>query len=450
MAIDPFFTSEELNQLARDSGFVQRVGKMDGSLFFDLIVFHSEDLKSQSDLSISLKERHAIEIKKQSLHERFNNFALIFLKEALEKMLQKQLDRTTVPAGFCKFNRILIKDSTCFQIDESLAQYYPGSGGGGSKASVRIQFEYDILLGAINDLSVNAFNEQDAKDSLATIELTKEGDLIIRDLAYMGIGVLKRIEDRNGYYLCRTNPVTNVLEKVDGCFKKIDFTELTKYMKKNGIDCLDKDVCLGSKEKFETRLIVYLLPEVEYARRIRRAEQNSQKKGKGPLSKQYKARGALNLFVTNAEQQVIPASKAWAFYRLRWQIELIFKIWKSICRIEKVKKVKKHRLECYIYSKLVLIFLGWKILWRTARLLLVRDGKALSLLKASKTLLQQKIGELRDIFMLGKGSVDRFLERFYDLSRTNHVLEKRLKQPSSLELLLGCLNFEELWANPNK
>ncbi|CAB1084749.1 hypothetical protein D1AOALGA4SA_12259, partial [Olavius algarvensis Delta 1 endosymbiont] len=32
--------------------------------------------------------------------------------------------------------------------------------------------------------------------------------------------------------------------------------------------------------------------------------------------------------------------------------------------IEKVKKVKIHRLQCYIYSKLVLIVLSWQILWR--------------------------------------------------------------------------------------
>ncbi len=31
---------------------------------------------------------------------------------------------------------------------------------------------------------MNAFNEQDAKDSTATLHLAEEGDLIVRDLAY--------------------------------------------------------------------------------------------------------------------------------------------------------------------------------------------------------------------------------------------------------------------------
>ena len=64
---------------------------------------------------------------------------------------------------------------------------YPGSGGSGSKASVRIQFEYDLLGGKINDLSLNAFNDQDASDAIATVDLLQAGDLIIRDLAYVGL-----------------------------------------------------------------------------------------------------------------------------------------------------------------------------------------------------------------------------------------------------------------------
>lgn len=196
VAIDPFFTEEELNQLAIESGFVRRKGKLNGSLFLDLIVFNSENLKDQSlnDLSVILKDRHEIDITKQSLHEKFNENALLFLKDALEQLIGKQLNTERSLFGDCKeFNRILIKDSTCFQIDESLVEYYPGSGGSGSKASIRIQFECDILSGGINDLSLNAFNDQDAKDSVVTMKLTKQRDLIIRDLAYMSLEALQLI-----------------------------------------------------------------------------------------------------------------------------------------------------------------------------------------------------------------------------------------------------------------
>ena len=152
--IKPFFSTQQLDQLALDSGFVQRKGKLNGRLFLDLLVFNSESLKQQSlnDLTVVLKHEHDIDITKQSLHERFNASAVTFLKLALQILLRDQLDIEPFMLKLKGINRILIKDSVCFQIDESLLDSYPGSGGSGSKASVRIQYEYDLLTGAVNDL----------------------------------------------------------------------------------------------------------------------------------------------------------------------------------------------------------------------------------------------------------------------------------------------------------
>ena len=78
--IKQFFTTEEINQLARETKFVKREGKIDGRIFLELIVFSNESLKQQSlnDLSATLEHNYAIEMTKQSLHERFNNNALHF------------------------------------------------------------------------------------------------------------------------------------------------------------------------------------------------------------------------------------------------------------------------------------------------------------------------------------------------------------------------------------
>lgn len=167
VAISPFFSKEEIEELAKETGFVQRESKIGGAVFLDLIVFNHENLKEQSlnDLSIVLKEKHDIDIRKQSLHDRFNQFAVLFLKEVVENLLSSQLETEPYLCDLKGINRILIKDSVCFQISEHLQTIYPGSGGSGSKAAVRIQFEYDLLGGTINDLSLHAFNEQDASNS---------------------------------------------------------------------------------------------------------------------------------------------------------------------------------------------------------------------------------------------------------------------------------------------
>jgi hypothetical protein len=441
--ISAFFTAEEIEQLAKQSKFVQRENavKVDGRIFLDLIVFNSDKLKEQSlnDLAVALSCKYGIEITKQSLNERFNQYALLFLTKALEKLLNNQLSLNRLSVASQQFNRILIKDSVCFQIDESLQGLYKGSGGSGSEAAIRIQFEYDVLNGTITDLTVHAFNDQDATDSLATIEKTQAGDLVIRDLAYMSLDVLKRLIEKLAIFICRVNPNTKIYELTNGNYEELNFDKIKRYMNKHQLSCIEKQVYLSLKYKLHVRLIIYLLPDEVVNERLRKAKQNNKKKGRGQCSKEYKARACFNLFITNGAKDVIPIAKVYQFYKLRWQIELMFKIWKSLCNIDKVKKVKRHRLECYIYSRLIFIVFAWQIIWITATVLFAIDNKPLSYFKTYKTLIRNKLDELRDIFLSGAINMNSFLIDLYEISRTKHILEKKKNKPTSLQIMLTCI-----------
>ncbi|WPL12318.1 MULTISPECIES: IS4 family transposase [Thiorhodovibrio] len=442
VAIAPFFTQQELEELARKTGFVQRESKIGGALFLDLIVFNHENLKEQSlnDLCITLKDKFDIPIRKQSLDERFNETAVLFLKAAIEHLLNSQLDTESYLCDLEGIKRILIKDSVCFQIPEQLMDVYPGSGGSGSKASVRIQFEYDLFVGKVNDLSLHAFNDQDASNSIKTMDLLKSGDLVIRDLAYVGIPALKEMIKRSVSYLCRLGTQVKVYQEQDDELVELCFDKIRRGMEQRGWDRMEMTVYIGKEEKLNTRLIIYRLPENEVAERLRKARANNKKKGRNALSKEYIARAYLNLFITNTDKATIPAEVVWNLYRLRWQIELAFKIWKSICDIEKVKKVKRHRLECYIYAKLILILLGWRVVYKIAKNLFVLERKALSFYKSFKTLISSKIDGLREVFLTGTRRMDEFLRDVYQVSRIHHLLEKKKGKPTSLELLLSCSN----------
>ena len=391
-----------------------------------------------NDLSATLEHNYAIEMTKQSLHERFNNNALHFLKGALEKLFYNQIDLNKMNTTIKGIHRILIKDSICFQIDESLKDIYPGSGGDGSDASVKIQFEYDLLNGQINDLSVTPFCHQDAPNSLATIEKTQKGDLIIRDLAYLNLDFLEQLDYiQQAFYLFRAHPNIYIYEKKQGHYVKIDFTEITSYMKKYNITNMEKEVYLGQKKKLKTRLIIYLLPEDQIARKLRKAKKRNKKDKRKTLSKEYKARASLNLFVTNMSHQQIPMEHVWYIYKMRWQIELMFKIWKSLCHIEKVKKVNRYRLECYIYAKLMLIVFGWQMIWVVAQLMFEIDRKVISYYKAFKSLMYCKLDDLKETLTAKKQHIYDFIQQFYKISYKRHLLEKKKHNLSSLEIWIS-------------
>lgn len=437
------FQAEEIEQLAHDKQFVQRKSKLNGKTFLSLIVFNINSLHKESlnDLTVDLAQNYKVDITKQGLHDRFNACAVSFLTAALENLLNKQLlGKITYPKCI-EFKRFLIKDSVCFQIDNSLSEYYPGSGGSASKANVRIQLEYDLLNGTIVDLSLNAFNDQDAKNSIATLELVETGDLIVRDLAYMHLDALHGIISKLAHFLCRLNSTTKVYQKQDGEFVELDFAATVKFMRENQIKQFEKIVVLGEKKELQVRLFLFLMPTAVHNQRIRKAQTIAKKKGY-QLSKTFKIRAALNLFITSAPVELLKIDVAYKIYSLRWQIELTFKIWKSICKIDKVKKVKKERLECYIFAKLLIIVLCWRITWFTNRLLKECYGKSLSFFKAFKTLMHDMHRLERMIVDGTITTVDYCLE-FLRLSSKKHVLEKKKGKSFSPEVFSSSLTFGE-------
>lgn len=215
-------------------------------------------------------------------------------------------------------------------------------------------------------------------------------------------------------------------------------------MRRKNLEFMEKTVYIGGKEKIRLRLVIYLLPDNMAEKRIRELKKKLSKKGrKTILSPKYKARIALNLFLTNTERKQVHTRNVWALYRLRWQIELVFKIWKSFCAIDKVKKVQRYRMQCYIYSKLILILLGWKIIWRVARLMNAH-GKQLSFLKAFKTLVGLRIQDLRKLFIQKMIKIENFIVEFFNISIRKHLLEKRRRTPTSDQLLMVILSKGEI------
>lgn len=437
--VSRYFTPNELNQLAKECGFHKRCsGKIDGNLFLNLIVYHKECLKHQSldQLCISLNQQYGIDITKQSLHERFNNYAVSFLKNALEKVMSKHLNKDRILKKINGFTRILIKDSTCFQVNENLQEQFPGCGGASSKASVRIQFEFNILSGEIVSLSLNPFTTQDSTDSITTIENVNPGELIIRDLAYMRINTLQGIITRLAFFCSRLSPNYNVYEMKAGKQVQIDFKKIRSYMIKNKLTLIEKKVFITLKKPIEVRLIINLLPDAVVAERMRHLKIKQRRKGRRlmPLAERYTARCFFNLFITNASDEQISKEALCELYKFRWQIELLFKVWKSIWKIHEIKKVNVFRFQCYIYARLLIITMSWNIIWNLIHATIETGNVIPSIDKCNKFILHS-LEKMRDL-LSGNLNNLKFYIRFL-CSRINYLLlERHGKRKSQFEQIL--------------
>jgi hypothetical protein len=384
--VNKLFSTNNISQLAKESDFIQRSRKVSAVSLLESVLFCNPDNSkvSLNDLAIYHKINFGVTLTRQAIKNRFTANATSFVKKLLAQMLMSNLSTSREIFTHSCFNRIRIKDSTCNQLPENMEKVYPGSGGSGSKAAVRIQFEYDLKNLDVLELSASAFNNQDLKNAKDTVTNIQNDDLIIRDLGYVSVETMQDIEQQQAWYVFRLNHGTNVKECDTG--RELDFSEIEKYNRRHNINIMEKTVFLTGKN-YPCRLIIEIVPEKVKQERTRKREWLNKKKGR-KASKESLARAGLNLFVTNCTAIMLSASEIRKIYGIRWQVEVVFKAWKQNSQMHKVKKMDINRFEFLLYAKLVWIMLHWK----TCQVLDIsmadnRRGR-ISILKTYKTLSQ--------------------------------------------------------------
>jgi Transposase DDE domain len=109
---------------------------------------------------------------------------------------------------------------------------------------------------------------------------------------------------------------------------------------------------LGRTARLPVRLVACRLPQEIADQRRARAKATAARKGT-TVSPRQLALLAWNLFVTNAPAECLTTPEVFVLYRVRWQIELIFKVWKSEAWVARVAGWKRARVMCELYAKLI-------------------------------------------------------------------------------------------------
>jgi hypothetical protein len=104
------------------------------------------------------------------------------------------------------------------------------------------------------------------------------------------------------------------------------------------------------------RLLAYRLPNPVVQERRRKALEEARKQGR-QLSPEYLDWLSFGLYITNVSQQVWPPKVVGTIYRLRWQVELTFRNWKSLLNINVLKGTRPERIKCIICGRLITIII---------------------------------------------------------------------------------------------
>lgn len=392
-------------------------------MFLDLMFYGIDtEIKSLRQISAKANECHSIQLSKQALDDRFSQASIDFAKSLINESIASQMTTLLAPDELHLFKRVRIKDSTAFGVHDSLAPEFEGYGKGGgknAKAAISIQYEFDLKSHRVMDIDLHSAVMHDSQDAVAKKDDIQKGDLIIRDLGYYSDLIIDEVEKKEAFFLSRL--YSNSIVWVDGhSDKRVDFQALYLSMQQTQCTCMQMDVYVGKKRR-PLRLVVELMPDTVYEKRINKRKQQVKVSG-ATITNKFKIRSRFNLFVCNIPTQECPLETVTKLYRTRWQIELVFKIWKSILHIDWVRKMKRERFITTMYLKLFWIFLNWKIISETKNVLYATSGKLLSLTKCFQSMVERK-----ELFRAGLTSdkIDEIILRFVGLFANNHWVERR-------------------------
>lgn len=334
-----------LRDLAKTTGFAQRIKKIDPALFVWNLVFGfgTSLQRTLADLKRRYCTISAESLAPSAFFDRFNDRLVAFLAAILQHLLDSSI-RSTMPRKILdSFKDVLILDNTIVRLLDSLANIFPGAG---MDAGVKISAILSVASASITRVAIYPGKQADAK----TLKLGDwvKGNLLLFDLGYFKYAVFEKIMALKGHFIsrlhgnadpeivsvnqsCRGRAISLVGKKLSNCLPSL---------KRGILDVMVKVIVSRRSYKGKTTKVPVLLRLV------------------GIMNEET---GEYHLYLTDLPVDQFPAAWIAETYRGRWFVELMFKELKSRYGMDVIVTSKPEIVKAIIYSAMITLVVSRRL-----------------------------------------------------------------------------------------
>lgn len=418
------------DELARDCGFVRRRRKVSGSNFAQTLVFAAlADPQPTENRLRNTAAAVGLDASRQAIAKRLDDRAARFLRQLLATSVNQAVASPVAIPLLRRFQSVVVLDSSVVALPAALAETYRGGASrttAGPTSAVKLTVGLDLVSGALLGPDLSAGRAGDLAAPLAQAD-PPPGGLHLADLNYFSLEKFARWGRAGAFWLSRLKCKTAVH---DDRGHRLD---LVARLRDAGEADVDQDVVLGGGGcRVACRLIARRVPAAVAALRRLRLRDKSAERG-DRVSLVALALCDWTVLVTNVPREKLNVEEAVALARMRWQIELLFKLWKSGGGgVDRRRGAGTASALCQLYSKLLAqVVRHWVIVvgaWSMSDRSMTKAAEVVRMMALS---LAMALGS--------RSRLSAVLRHARRLMEVGAHMERRRKAPNAHDLIL-CLD----------
>lgn len=335
--------SGELAALGREADFCERNRKLTSRrLFLALTLGTSgEHQRSIAGLARFASLIGSNNVTRQALHQRLDDPAAAdFLRRSFVRLSHRSatcIDEP-LPGKLATYEDCLLLDSSVVGIADLLGSKYPACRTNVRAAGLKIHARMSLTEREAAEVRITGERFADCK--AVTISRWVKDRLVMFDLGYLDYEMLQQIVTHGGAFCCRLKTTSNgVITAVrNGCAAKQVGRKLNDLTYSGSV--VDLDVRLGNQSEDAPVRVAGVWNDD---------------------ARNY------HWYATSLDPKLFSPEEVAKAYALRWQIELLFKEWKSLLRLGQLPSAKETIVMCLIYAALCASVLARLVQWMAAK-----------------------------------------------------------------------------------
>jgi Transposase DDE domain len=345
--------------LARQTGCIQREREFTGATLAQTLIFSWQQHPDASlEQMASTAEIANVSVTDTAVHKRFTPACAEFLRRLLEEMTAVVIEAAEpVPVEVLqRFAAVILEDSSVVPLPDELQERWAGCGGpqGQTEASLKLHVRWELQRGRLSGPALTNGRHSDQRSPL-TQETIVVDALYVQDLGYFSVARFLERQQAGAFSLTRWQTGTALYDRQG---RQLGLRQIAP---KQVGQSMDLPVLVGARVRLPMRLLLLRVPKAVGDQRRERLLAEAKRRGT-TVTQETLALADWTILLTDVATARLSLPEALVLLRERWQMELLYKLWKQDGQVDEWRTKNRWRILCEVYAKLIgLLLQHWLI-----------------------------------------------------------------------------------------